>query len=190
MNDKQLVEKILQNDDIAFSLLIKKYQSLVFNTCYRLVKNRTDTEDLFQEVFLEAYRSLNHLRNENDMSGWLFKIAYRKSISFLRKKNPAKASSSTEFNVSINQFEQGYKHTERETPEKKLEKKEASEVLFKAIDQLPENQKKALLLHKFEGHSHKEICEIMELSQASVESLIYRAKITLRKSLTTYFENI
>jgi len=190
MNDKQLVEKILRNNDIAFSLLIKKYQNLVFNTCYRLVKNRADTEDLFQDVFLEVYRSMEHLRNEDDISGWLFKIAYSKSISFLRKKNPAKASSNTEFNISINQLEQSYKHAERETPEKKLEKKEASEVLFKAIDQLPGNQKKALLLHKFEGYSHKEICKIMELSQASVESLIYRAKASLRKSLINYFENI
>lgn len=190
MNDKQLIEKILQNNDKAFSLLIKKYQSLVFNTCYRLVKNRTDTEDLFQDVFLEVHRSLIHLRNENDISGWLFKIAYSKSISFLRKKNPAKASSNTEFEVSINRLEQSLKHTERETPEKKLEKQEANKILFNAIDQLPENQKKALLLHKFEGHSHKEICKIMELSQASVESLIYRAKLTLRKSLLTFFKNI
>mgnify|MGYP003884244995 CR=1 FL=1 len=70
-----------------------------------------------------------------------------------------------------------------------MEKKEASIVLFEKIDQLPDKQKKAILLHKFEGYSHKEICEKMSLSQASVESLIYRAKVSLRKLLVSYFEN-
>ncbi len=190
MNDKYLVEKILQNNDVAFSLLIEKYQGLVFNTCYRLLNNYSDAQDISQDVFLEVYRSIDHLRNRDDLSGWLFRIAYSKSISLLRKKNPAKASSNTEFDVSINQLEQIPKHTERVTPERTLEEKESKEVLFKAIDKLPANQKRALLLHKFEGHSHKEICEIMDLTQASVESLIYRAKIYLRKSLAFYFKNI
>ncbi len=189
MNDKELIEKILLDDDTAFELLIKKYESLVFNTCYRLLKNRADSEDLSQDVFIEVYRSLIHLRNIDNMSGWLFKISYSKCISFLRKKNPAKASPNSDFEVSINQLEKNLRLTERDTPERRLERKEASFMLFKNIDLLPENQKTALLLHKFEGHSHKEICEIMKLSQASVESLIYRAKVTLRKSLITYFEN-
>lgn len=189
MNDKELIEKILLNNDDAFCLLIEKYQRLVYNTCYRILKNVTDAEDLCQDVFLEVHRSLVHLRNSDDMSGWLFKISYSKCISFIRKKNPAKVGSKDDFSDSINHLEQNHGHSDKETPEKILEKKEASIALFKIIDQLPENQKKVILLHKFEGHSHKEICAIMDLSQASVESLIYRAKISLRKSLITYFEN-
>lgn len=190
MDDKQLIEKILLDNDIAFSHLIKKYQGLVFTTCYRLVENRTDAEDLLQDVFIEVFRSLRYLRNVDDMSGWLFKIAYSKSLSFLRKKNPAKAALNNEFNVIIDELEQNNALSESGTPLRKLESKEAKEVLFIAIDQLPENQKKVLLMHKFEDYSHKEICEITGLSQSSVESLIYRAKFNLRKSLITYFKNI
>ncbi|MCF8380700.1 MAG: RNA polymerase sigma factor [Bacteroidales bacterium] len=189
MNDKELIEKILLDNDDAFSLLIKKYQRLVYNTCYRILKNHSDTEDLCQDVFLEVHRSLVHLRNSEDMSGWLFKISYSKCISFIRKKNPAKASSNDDFNDSIHHLEQNHIHSINENPENILEKKEASVELFKVIDQLPENQKKVILLHKFEGHSQKEICKLMDLSQAAVESLIYRAKTSLRKSLITYFEN-
>ena len=187
MDDKQLIEKILLNNDIAFSLLIKKYQSLVFITCYRIVENHTDAEDLAQDVFVEVFRSLKYLRNGKDMSGWLYKIAYTKSLSFLRKKKPVKASSN---NDTIEQLEQNLSLTENETPLGKLECKEAKKILFQAIDNLPENQKKALLMHKFEDYSHKEICEITGFSQSSVESLIYRAKSNLRKSLITYFKNI
>ena len=190
MDEKQLIEKILENNDIAFSILIKKYQGLVFSTCYRLVENRPDAEDLLQDVFIEVYRSLKHLRNVNDMSGWIFKIAYRKSLNFLRKKNPAKASSNTEFSVIVDQIDQRSIVSENETPSEILESNEAKKILFTSIDQLPENQKKALLMHKFEDLSHKEICEKMGLSQSSVESLIYRAKTNLRKSLLNYFKYI
>jgi len=187
MNDKELVEKILLNDNHAFGLFVKKYQQLVYYTCYRLLVNKTITEDIVQEVFIEVYRSLKHLRNLDDLSGWLFKIAYNKSLSHLRKKNPAKASSK-EFDVSSLPREKIHLSVERETPESKMESEEARMALFKAIDQLPENQKKILLLHKFEGYSQKEICELTQLSQAAVESLIYRAKTNLRKSLVTYFK--
>ncbi len=184
MDDKELVKKILQNDNHAFGLFIKKYQRLVYITGYRLLSNKDNAEDITQEVFLEVFRSLKHLRNTDDLSGWLFKIAYNKSLSFLRKKNPAKASS-TEFDYSIQHNQQGI---ETQTPESKLENEEARKVLFKAIDQLPENQKKVLLLHKFEGYSQKEICDLTNLSKASVESLMYRAKLNLRKSLVFYFK--
>ncbi len=185
MNDEELVDKLLRNDEDAFDYFINKYQQLIYLTSYRLLTNKSNAEDITQEVFLEVFRSIKHLRNTDDLQGWLFKITYNKSLSFLRKKNPAKASQ-----TDIEQSMQ-YHHLniETETPESKLEHEESRKVLFKAIDHLPENQKKVLLLHKFEGYSQKEICELTHLSQASVESLIYRAKLNLRKSLVYYFKN-
>lgn len=188
MQDPEIIDKILRNDHAGFELLIKKYQDLVYATCFRLLKNRADSEDISQEVFLEIFRSLVHLKNVDDMSGWIFRIAYSKCISLLRKKNPAKAASSVDPEQTVKQLEMDPKNSNRETPYHSLEQKEASIILFEKIDQLPDNQKRAILLHKFEGYSHKEICEKMDLSQASVESLIYRAKVSLRKSLVSYFE--
>ncbi len=184
MDDKELVQQILRNDNRAFGLFINKYKRLIYVTSYRLLADKDNAEDITQEVFLEVFRSLKHLRNTNDLPGWLFRIAYNKSLSFLRKKNPAKTSSA-EFDHSIQNTPSGI---ETETPESRLEHEEARKVLFKAIDRLPENQKKVLLLHKFEGYSQKQICDITNLSQASVESLMYRAKINLRKSLVFYFK--
>ena len=189
MQDLEIIEKVLCNDHAAFELLIKKYQNLVYSTCFRLLKNKADSEDISQDVFMEIFRSIVHLKNIEDMSGWIFRISYSKCISFLRRKNPAKASSNTDPEDAVKQIDKHPKHNNQETPEKALEQKEASIVLFEKIDQLPDNQKRAILLHKFDGYSHKEICEKMDLSQASVESLIYRAKVSLRKSLVSYFEN-
>lgn len=188
LDDRELIQKILQNDNHAFDLFIKKYQKLVYYTCYRLLSNKSIVEDIVQEVFIEVFRSIRHLRNLEDLSGWLFRIAYNKSLSQLRKKNPAKASSKDL--DTTNQYKvPGPLMVEQETPASKMESEEARQVLFKAIDLLPPNQKKVLLMHKFDGYSQKEICTLTKLSPASVESLIYRAKTNLRKSLVTYFKN-
>jgi RNA polymerase sigma-70 factor (ECF subfamily) len=103
----------------------------------------------------------------------------------LRKKNPAKANLFS--GIDLNHDSTSTSFVDRNTPSHSLEQKEVAEELFKAIDNLPEMQKKAFLLHKFEDHSHKEICEILSITKASVESLIYRAKSNLRKSLLDYF---
>jgi len=188
MNDKQLIEKILEQNDQAFCLLVEKYKKLVYAAIFRLVREKADAEDIFQDVFLEVYRSIHFLRNENDLSGWLFKISYNKSISFLRKKNPARANSNFDNEQKFASSTNKYSLIDLQTPAKKMEEQEAEIILYAAIDQLSEMQKKALLMHKFENYSHKEISEIMDLSISSVESLIYRAKVNLKKSLYSYFK--
>lgn len=187
MDDKQLIKKIIERDELAFGIFVEKYKKLVYTAIYRLVRDAADAEDIFQDVFLEVYRSIHYLRNESDLAGWLFKIAYNKSISFLRKKNPARANSTSYEDQKI-ESQKTYSIVDHQTPSQKLEDQEAEIVLYSAIDRLPDMQKKALLLHKFENYSHKEIGEMMELSISSVESLIYRAKVALRKSLYQYFK--
>ena len=186
MDDKDLIKGILLHKEDAFCRLIRKYKKLVYHTVFRIVRDRNDAEDIFQEVFLEVYRSVHHLRNESDLSGWIFKIAYNKALCFLRKKNPAKVQDS----APLCKLELTGSYTDRETPVRMLEKKEASRILFEAIDRLPDMQRKVLMMHKFEERSHREIGEMLNLTRASVESLIYRAKYNLKKSLYAYFRCI
>ena len=87
MTDSQLIKEIRQNNDLAFRALINKYKNLVYNTAFRLVKSPEDAKDIFQDVFLEIYKSCDAVRFEEDLTVWIYKIAYNKSISFLRKKN-------------------------------------------------------------------------------------------------------
>lgn len=189
MDDRQLVRKIANNNDVAFGMFIKKYEKLVFNASYKLVKNISDAEDISQEVFLKVYNCIHQLKDVENLSGWLFKITYNKAISFLRKKNPAKANAN--LNLDSQQDIKCTVHSlvDNHTPAKKLEQKETAEELFKAIDNLPEMQKRVFLMHKFENFSHKEICETLTMSKTAVESLIYRAKANLKKSLLLFFNN-
>jgi RNA polymerase sigma-70 factor (ECF subfamily) len=187
-DDRILVAKILKNDEQAFGALVAKYQKMVYATCFRLVRTQTDAEDLSQEVFIEVFRSLSQVQKEHDLSGWLFKIAMNKSLSFLRKHNPAKSNQNTTLESTVLDITGKNPLSETSTPFSKLEEEDTRKYIFKAIDQLPENQKKAILLHKFDNFSQKEISDQMGLSQVSVESLIYRAKTNLRKTLFDYFK--
>lgn len=188
MNDRQLIERILACDDQAFGVLVEKHKKMVYTTIYRIVRNKSDAEDLFQDVFLKVFNSVQYLRNENDLCGWLYRIATNQSISFLRKKNPARANSEgiKQSPLEIVLTHLGY--AEKETQDVKMEQEEARLMLFSAIDRLPEMQKRVLLMHKFEDISHHEICARLNLSQSSVESLIYRAMATLRKYSSSYFK--
>ncbi|WP_321372722.1 sigma-70 family RNA polymerase sigma factor [uncultured Draconibacterium sp.] len=183
MTDSQLIEQIRENNDLAFRALINKYKNLVYNTAFRLVRNSEDAEDIFQDVFLEIYKSCDAVRFDEDLTVWIYKIAYNKSISFLRRKNPAKASNNNN-DIANNEL----KLIEKNHPAKQLEQKENITTLYRFIDQLPENQRKVLLLHKFEGLSQKEICEKLDMSEHSVESLIYRARKNLKQKLNAYFK--
>jgi len=187
-DDRILVEKILKNDQQAFGTLVTKYQRMVYATCFRLVRTQSDAEDLSQEVFIEVFRSLVMVQKEHDLSGWLFKIAMNKSLSFLRKHNPAKSGKNPTPESAASEVTIKHHFSETNTPYSKLEEEDTHKILFQAIDQLPENQKKVILLHKFDQYSQKEISEQLGISPVSVESLIYRAKTNLRKSLYDYYK--
>ena len=86
----------------------------MYTTVFRIVNNQHDAEDVFQEVFLQIFKSCQNVRNEEDLTMWIYKIAYNKSISFVRKKNPAKAANTQEQNSSEQTLDNNY--VDNETP--------------------------------------------------------------------------
>lgn len=187
MDDRQLLKEIEKDNELAFSALIKKYERLVFNTAYKLVRNAHDAEDICQDVFLSVYRCLHQIRNKDDLSGWLFRIASNRALSHLRKKRPLSDLPVGPAMHDSDDLQPCMEPVAEGTPVSELEDKELSEELFRAIDTLPDLQRRVLLLHKFENRSHQEIAGMLDLTKASVESLIYRAKSNLRKALFAYF---
>ena len=142
MNDRKLIQQILKQNDQAFALIVDKYKKLVYNAVFRIIRNQSEAEDIFQEVFIELHRSAAHLSNDDDISGWLFRVAYNKSISFLRKKNPAQANKETSDEKENQQ--NNIRFIDKKNPLEELQAKEAEQVLMDAIDQLPEMQQKMI----------------------------------------------
>ncbi len=182
MKECTLVDRIKNKEESAFKELVETYQTMVISTCYGILQDYTEAEDIAQDVFVEVYQSIHKFRGESKLSTWLYSIAMNKSINATKKNRFRKLL------TKIEEAFEGYDSKQFETtndlhskPEQKLESKENTAIIKSAINSLPKNQKIAFTLHKYEDLSHKKICDIMNLSLSSVENLIYRAKISLKK---------
>ncbi len=175
----------IQEDE--FSTIVAEHQDMVLNTCYRFVLNREDAEDITQEVFLEAYRSFGSFRRESKLSTWLYRIAVTKSLDHLRKKKRKKRFSSLKRVIGFNDPAEELTLPSMETPAEVLSGNERTEILRKALDSLPDNQKTAFLLSKYDGYSNQEIAEVMHTTVSAIESLVHRAKKNLQKKLEKYY---
>lgn len=171
-----------------FKSIVENFQEKVRNTCFRFVNNRDDADDIAQEVFIQVYDSLSHFRSESQLSTWIYRIAVNKSLDFLRKKRRKKRFAQlTSLFKNEDGGEEIYLPTDS-NPQQDLEDKERKQILDWAINQLPDNQKTAITLSKYEGFSNKEISEIMSMSLSAIEALIHRAKQNLHKGLYKYFD--
>ncbi len=189
MTDEELVRKIIDGDHLAFKRLVDRYQHLVINTCYNLIGNRQDAEDVAQEVFFQVYKSAEKFRQEAKFSTWLYRIAVNRSLNFIRDNKRFR------WLESLNSLLEGERERapdvlapNSDRPDIALERKERDAVVQKAVDSLPAKQRAAFVLHKYEGLSYQEIAEILQCSLSSVESLIHRAKLNLQKRLIHYLE--
>lgn len=187
MEENQLITQLQQGTQVAFKHLVETYQNRVFNTVLAIVQDAGDAEDVSQEVFIEVYESVNKFKGEAKLSTWLYRIATTKALEAYRKRKTQKRFA---FFTSLFGDDNEVRHhtTNFEHPGVVLENQERATVLFKHIEKLPDNQKVAFTLCHVEGLSYQEIMEVMQTSLSSVESLLFRAKTNLRKSLKSYYE--
>ena len=188
MEDAELIRAVKAGETGAFQSLVEQYQDRVINTCYGFVRDREDAKDIAQEVFIEIYQSLEKFREEAKLSTWIYRISVTKSLDFLRRKNRKKRMGQFKKLFNIDDVAERIEQPSGNNPDKNMEARERAQILHQAMDRLPENQKIAITLSKYEGFSNKEISEIMNTSVSSVESLIHRAKVNLKKKLYRYYD--
>lgn len=183
--DALLVERLKTGDEHAFREVVELYQEKIYNTCLSFVKQEDDADDLAQEVFVEVFRSIGKFRMASSISTWIYRIAVNKSLEHLRKRKVRNRFNQLfhgESSESKNQVD--FVH-----PGVIEERKENAARLFRAIDQLPDQQKTAFILHKIEGLSYDDIAAIMGKSMSSVQSLLHRARLGLQQSLRSFYQN-
>lgn len=163
--------------------LYTKHSKQVFNLALQYVQNREDAEEITQDVFVKVHNSFETFKQESKISTWIYRIAINTSLDYIKAKKRKKR-----FGIFTSLFHQEsnevkYESASFDHPGVAMEQKEATAKIFQYINELPENQKTALILNKIEHQSQAEIAEIMELSPKAVESLIQRAKANLEKKL-------
>lgn len=187
-NDTQLIEALRQGQRQAVQQFIDTYKNRVYNTILGLVQSAEDAEELAQDVFLKALNTLSSFEGKAQISTWLYRIAINTSLDHIKKKQRKKRFA---FLVSINNDEEDNAMPQLPHfvhPEWQLENKELGQSLFKAINQLAEKQKTALILNKVEGLSYEQTAQVMETTVSSIESLLFRARQNLKKILSNYIE--
>jgi len=171
LEDKTLVKQCLDGDNNAFGKLVERYKNMVHCLAFSYLKNFHDAEDVVQEVFLQAYLSLNQLANAEKFCGWLYKIA--KNISFKRRKHRAQQAISLS---DVSSEEMTRMSLQSHSDE------ELSIELQDALESLSDKQRTPLLL-SLAGYSYEEIGRFISVSQNTVRGRIARAKQSLRREL-------
>ena len=188
MNELLLISQLQQGSENAFRYLVENYQDRIFNTCLGVLRNAEDAEDIGQEVFVEVHRSVQNFKGDSKLSTWMYRICVTKSLDHLRGKKRKKRFAFVKSIFGENDNEPRYDIPDYVHPGVQLENKEHAAHLFKAIEELPENQKVAFTLNKIECLSYQEISEVTKMSVSAVESLLFRAKQNLKKILADYYE--
>lgn len=187
VEENKWIQAIAGGDEEALKVLYGHFHERVFNTAISYTKGVEDAEEILQDVFVTIFNTANTFRSDASVSTWIYRITVNKSLDFLRKKNSKKRKG---FFTSI--YKAGTTEVQYDTvdfvhPGVKMENAEDGKLLFKVIDNLSENQKTAFILTQIEDLSQNETAEIMKTSRKSVESLLQRAKVNLRKTLEKYY---
>ena len=184
MDEALLIKGIQQGDRKSFQILVETYQRMVVNTCMCIVHNQADAEDLAQDVFLEIFRTAENFRGDAKLSTWLYRIATNRSLNLIRNNKRKRFFQSIEetFTGGRNRASE-ISENRGDQPDQNITDQQRSDLLHRAIDRLPEKQRIAFTLNKYEELPYQQIAEVMEISLASVESLIHRAKKNLQEQL-------
>ncbi|MGM0566113.1 MAG: RNA polymerase sigma factor [Bacteroidota bacterium] len=180
MQEKEFISQLKKGDEKAFRTLVGSYGKMIFHTCFRIIQDKDDAQDIAQDVFVEAFQSVDKFMNQSAISTWLYRIAINKSLNFIKKHKKRTLTD------DISKY--GSADLSEKDASFKTENEERHLILSQAIDSLPESQKTAFVLHKIEEKSYKEIASLTGNSLSSVESLMHRAKNNLQKRLVSYYK--
>lgn len=175
LNERDIISRILNGDLQAFELLVKQYEQLVFYIVSKLIKQRSDAEDISQEVFIKVYNNLRTFAFKSKLSSWIASIAYRTTLNYIRDNKKERATQGAE------NMEEFYFTTE--TPEELSEKKDISTYINKLVDELPLAYKSVITLYHLNELSYQEIGEITGMPEGTVKSYLFRARKLLKDKL-------
>jgi len=187
MEDSAIMLELRAGNMSGFDFLIQKYRRPISNFMYRMVHNQAIAEELAQEVFLRVYRSRETYRAEARFSTWLYRIATNLGVNYARDTRHERSAST----VYLDQADPDTGTTPDvadTTPsaEDSLLRRERFNAIRQHVLELPERQRMAVLMHKYEGMDYKQIGDVLKLSESATKSLLFRAYQTLREKLKEF----
>ena len=173
-NDQYIIEKIINGDTNAYSVLVDRYKDLVYTLALRMVKNREEAEEVSQDTFIKVYKSLGKFKGDSKFSTWIYKVAYNTCLDRIKKYKKEHLS------IQIDEFTERHLKTV-ETVLDTIEKAEKSKAIKQCLELLPSDDAFLLTLFYFEEQSLEEIAEIIGLTANNVKVKLFRSRKKLAK---------
>jgi RNA polymerase sigma-70 factor, ECF subfamily len=185
--DAEVMLRVKAGDQSAFDYLVQKYRRPLVSFMYRMARNASSAEDLAQEVFLRVYRSRETYEASAKFTTWLYRIATNLAVNHARDTRHERP----EVTVSLDEPDEDTGTTldvadSHVSVEQAMLRRERMMAIRKKVEALPERQKLAVLMHKYQQMDYKQIAEVLKLSESATKSLLFRAYETLREQLKEF----
>ncbi|RZK23114.1 MAG: RNA polymerase sigma factor [Hymenobacter sp.] len=180
--DAELVAQLQQGSEAAFRTLVERYQQRVYSTAFSLLRSAEEAEDVAQEVFVEVYQTVARFRGDTALSTWLYRLATSRALQHRRR---ASAKKRFAYFTSLLGFHNQVLHEppDHAHPLALLEGAQQLHVLLDHIGRLPSQQQVAFTLRHEQDLSYEQIAAVLDTTVSAVESLLFRARQTLRRHL-------
>lgn len=186
--DLQLIQRIQNGEQQAFTLLVRKYQGRVANILTRYVRNNGDIADVTQEVFIKVFNSLPSFRGESAFYTWLYRIAVNTAKNYLTSQSRRPPAYDIDA-MEADSYDGSDALREADDPEGLLRSQEIKEVILNTIELLPAELRSAIILRELEGMSYEEIASIEDCPIGTIRSRIFRAREAIDKQLKPLLED-
>jgi len=186
-SDAAVMLRVAAGDEGAFNYLVQRYHRPMIHFLFRMVHNQAVAEELAQDVFLRVYRSRESYRAEAKFTTWLYRIATNLAVNYARDTRHERAAQ----NVYLDAPDAETGTTpdvadDDPTVEQNLVREERMAAIRQHVMALPERQRMAVLMHKYQGMDYRQIGEVLKLSESATKSLLFRAYQTLRDRLKEF----
>ena len=187
--DDALVAQLQLGSEVAFRTLVEHYQDRVYRTAFSLLRTPEEAEDVAQEVFVEVYQTISQFRGEASLTTWLYRLTTSRALKIRRK---AQAKKRFAFFTSLLGFDNDILHEppDHAHPLALLEGQQQLQLLLNHIAHLPDQQQVAFTLRHEQALSYEEIAAVLKTTVPAVESLLFRARQTLRKHIQPHLRYV
>ena len=186
-SDAAIMLRVAAGDETGFNYLVEKYHRAMVHFLFRMVHNQAVAEELAQEVFLRVYRSRESYRAEAKFTTWLYRIATNLAVNHARDTKHERAAQNVYLDVPDEETGTTPEVADDEpTVDQKMLRDERMGAIRKHVMALPERQRVAVLMHKYQGLDYRQIGEVLKLSESATKSLLFRAYQTLREKLKEF----
>ncbi len=190
MSEEQVLVQRARNGEIcAFRELVELYKKKIYYLSLDLTGNHHDAEDLSQEVFIKAYRSLKNFRGDAKFNSWLYRITVNTCISQRRKKSVSAMTLQEDFEIDSSPWDFNDGESSN-NPERNAESGLIQQHIEQALQQLTPRERSVFVLRHYNDLPLKEIAQILKITEGTVKSMLFRAIQRLRKELSFYQEEI